>query len=106
MPSLMCQVDVIVNNSSSEGLSNALVEAAVLGRPVVARDIPGNAAVITDGDNGLLYRDAAGFQAAIRRLQDDPTLAAALSRPAPERFAPAQELATLETLCREILAAR
>lgn len=106
MPSLMRQVDVIVNNSSSEGLSNALVEAAVLGRPVVARDIPGNAAVITDGDNGLLYRDAAGFQSAIRRLQDDPALAAALSRPAPERFTPAQEIATLETLCRESRAAR
>lgn len=106
MPSLMRQVDVIVNNSSSEGLSNALVEAAVLGRPVVARDIPGNAAVVTDGANGLLYRDAAGFQTAIRRLQDEPALAAALSRPAPERFAPEQEITRLEALCREIRAAR
>lgn len=103
IPAAMRQADVIVNNSSSEGLANALVEAAALGRPMVARNIPGNAAVVIDGVNGLLYADEEGFRAAIRRLQDEPGLAAALSRPEPERYAPEHEAAALETLCHAIL---
>jgi glycosyltransferase involved in cell wall biosynthesis len=69
----------------------------------VARAISGNAAVVTDGVNGLLYSDEDGFRDAIRRLQDDPALAAALSRPDPQRYAPEPEAAALETLCRAIL---
>jgi glycosyltransferase involved in cell wall biosynthesis len=103
MPAALRQADVVVNNSSSEGLANALVEAAALGRPIVARNIPGNAAVVIEGVNGLLYSDADGFRTTIRRLQDDPALAAALSHPDPERYAPEQEAAVLETLCRGIL---
>jgi glycosyltransferase involved in cell wall biosynthesis len=103
IPDAMRQADVIVNNSCSEGLPNTLVEAATLGRPIVARDIPGNAAVVTDGGNGLLYRDAEGFRAAIRRLRDEPTLAAALSHPDPERFSPLREAAALEAICRQAL---
>jgi glycosyltransferase involved in cell wall biosynthesis len=99
----MRQADVIVNNSASEGLPNALVEAAALGRPIVAHDIPGNAAVVTDGGNGLLYRDAEGFRAALRRLQDEPALAARLSHPAPDRFSPQREAAALEAICRQAL---
>lgn len=105
MPDAMRQADLIVNNSSSEGLPNVLVEATVLGRPILARDIPGNAAVVADGVNGLLYRDAESFCAALGRLRQEPTLRARLSRPAPERFAPAREIDTLENLCRNILAA-
>ena len=104
MAGAMRQADAIVNNSSSEGLPNALVEAAALGRPIVARNIPGNAAVVTDGVNGLLYTDAAGFRAAIRRLRSEPGLAAALARPDPDRYDPEHEAAALETLCRAILA--
>jgi glycosyltransferase involved in cell wall biosynthesis len=103
MPAALRQTDVVVNNSSSEGLANALVEAAALGRPIVARAIPGNAAVVTEEVNGLLYADADGFRSAIRRLQDEPGLAASLSRPDPERYAPEHEAAALETLCRAIL---
>ena len=103
MPDAMRQAAVVVNNSSSEGLANALVEAAAIGRPMVARNIPGNAAVVSEGSNGLLYDDDDGFRAAIRRLQDEPALAAALSRPEPERYAPEHEAAALETLCHAIL---
>lgn len=103
MPAALRQADVIVSNAYSEGLPNVLVEALVLGRPVVARDIPGNAAVVADGVNGLLYRDEAGFCAAIRRLQDEPSLRAALAHPDPERFAPGREIDALEAICRNIL---
>ncbi|TLM65559.1 MAG: glycosyltransferase family 4 protein [Deltaproteobacteria bacterium] len=105
MADAMRQADVIVNNSASEGLPNALVEATVLGRPILARDIPGNAAVVTPGDNGLLYRDGGEFRTAVCRLQDEPALRARLARPAPGRFAATTEAAVLEQVCTQILAA-
>lgn len=104
MPAALRQADVIISNSFSEGLPNALVEAATLGRPIVARAIPGHAAVVADGGNGLLYRNAAEFQACLRRLVDEPELLAALSCPDPQRFAPEREAAALEAICRGILA--
>jgi glycosyltransferase involved in cell wall biosynthesis len=103
MPAALGQADVVISNSASEGLPNTLVEAAALGRPVIARAIPGNAAVIADRVNGLLFHDEDSLLAAIRQLQDDPALRATLSHPDPERFAPKREAGILEDLCREIL---
>jgi len=104
MPDALRQADVIFSNSFSEGLPNALVEAATLGRPIVARAIPGHAAVITDGVNGLLYQDQRGFHRAVRRLFNEPGLLATLSRPAPECFAAEWEAAALESIGHGILA--
>jgi len=103
MPAAMRQADLIVSYATSEGLPNALVEAVALGRPVVARAIPGNRAIITDGDNGLLFVDAAGFRAALRRLLLEPGLRAALSVPAPQRFSEQREAAELAAICQSIL---
>jgi hypothetical protein len=105
MPAALRQADIILSNSFGEGLPNALVEATAVGRPILARDIPGNAAVVIEGDNGLLFHDEHGFCGALRRLCDDPALRAFLSRPDPERFSNKHEASTLETLCRRILAA-
>jgi glycosyltransferase involved in cell wall biosynthesis len=104
MPAALSQADVIVSNAFSEGLPNALVEATVLGRPILARDIPGNAAVVTDGGNGLLYRNEREFAATLQRLHDDPALRTTLSQPAPERFSPEREAASLQQICAHILA--
>jgi len=103
MPAAMCQAEVILNNSVSEGLPNTLLEAVVLGRAVLARDIPGNAAVIEPGVNGLLYSDTAGFLRAAERLIDEPAFLASISRPAPDRYHPRQESAELNRLCRQLL---
>lgn len=46
--------DVFVLNSSYEGLSHLLVEASMLGVPIVATDAGGNSEVIKDGVNGTL----------------------------------------------------
>ena len=35
-------VDVILNGSASEGLSNVLIEGRAAGKPLLASDIPGN----------------------------------------------------------------
>jgi glycosyltransferase involved in cell wall biosynthesis len=104
MPAALRQADVVFSNAYSEGLPNALVEAATLGRPIVASAIAGHAAVVTDGYNGLLYQNESGFQTAVRRLHDQPGLLAALSRPDRQRFAPEREAAALDTICRNIFA--
>ncbi|MFH1124552.1 MAG: glycosyltransferase, partial [Pseudomonadota bacterium] len=43
--------DVVLNTSSSEGLSNSLLEAIAAGRPVLVSDIPGNRLPVL-GENG------------------------------------------------------
>ena len=57
MTGAMRDADVIINNSISEGLANSLLEAATLGIPILARNNPGNAALVRQGVNGLLYDD-------------------------------------------------
>lgn len=49
--------DVVMNTSSSEGLSHALLEAMSLGRAILASNVPGNRDLIQDGENGFLYAD-------------------------------------------------
>lgn len=45
---------LFVMTSKFEGLSNALIEAMMLGLPCVSTDYPGVSEIITDGQNGLI----------------------------------------------------
>lgn len=47
--------DVVLNTSKSEGMCNSLLEAMVLGTPVLARSNTGNKALVDDGQTGLLF---------------------------------------------------
>ena len=58
---LMQHCVALVNCSLSEGLSNAILEALALNVVVMARKIPGNEAVISDGENGILFEDELQF---------------------------------------------
>ncbi|WP_153305720.1 glycosyltransferase family 4 protein [Desulfogranum mediterraneum] len=49
-----CDASLFVLPSRVEGLSNALIESQSWGIPAVVSDIPGNMAVITDGENGVV----------------------------------------------------
>jgi len=46
--------DCVVLPSYHEGMSNVLLEAAAIGRPVITSDIPGCREAVVDGESGLL----------------------------------------------------
>ncbi|KAG7241443.1 hypothetical protein INR49_025643 [Caranx melampygus] len=64
----------LVNSSISEGMSAAILEAMDLGVPVLARDIPGNAAVVRHEFTGLLYSSPQEFVYQSQRLLSDHEL--------------------------------
>jgi glycosyltransferase involved in cell wall biosynthesis len=104
MPALLRLADVVLNNSQKEGLPNALLEAAALGVPMLVRDIPGNAAVVEEGVNGFLYRDATAFADRAGLLIADPALRRSLARPSPERYASEKETQVLLEFYRQVIA--
>jgi glycosyltransferase involved in cell wall biosynthesis len=71
---------VSVQSSFSEGMPNAVLEAMLAARPVVATDIPGMREVVQHEITGYLVPplDPAGLAAAIARLLEDPELATRL----------------------------
>ncbi|XP_077149388.1 glycosyltransferase 1 domain-containing protein 1 isoform X2 [Ranitomeya variabilis] len=64
----------VVNSSLSEGMSAAILEAMDLEVPVLARDIPGNAAIMRHGDTGLLFSNPKEFVKLAKRLMSEPDL--------------------------------
>ncbi|KAK1156379.1 glycosyltransferase 1 domain-containing protein 1-like [Acipenser oxyrinchus oxyrinchus] len=64
----------LVNSSVSEGMSAAVLEAMHLGVPVLARNIPGNAAIVIHEDTGLLFSNPQEFIELSKRLIREPAL--------------------------------
>jgi glycosyltransferase involved in cell wall biosynthesis len=65
--------NVFVLNSSYEGLPHALIEAMMLGTPVIATDVGGNVELVENGVSGLLVplgNEAALF-AALKDIEQD-----------------------------------
>jgi glycosyltransferase involved in cell wall biosynthesis len=52
---VMGAADVFLNTSINEGMSGAILEAMAEGLPVLASSVSGNAALIRNGENGLLF---------------------------------------------------
>lgn len=71
--------DCVVLPSYHEGMSNVLLEAAAIGRPVITSDIPGCREAVEDGVSGYLcrVRDADSLYAAMRRFLELDTAARA-----------------------------
>jgi glycosyltransferase involved in cell wall biosynthesis len=69
---------VFVLPSVVEGMSNALLEAMAVGRPVVVTDVGGNPEVAVDGETGLVVppADPPQLAASIVKLLEAPELAA------------------------------
>jgi len=74
--------DIFVMSSRSEGTPLALLEAATLGRPIVATAVGGVPEMVTDGEHALLaeFGDADGFAERITRLLEDCDTAVRIAR--------------------------
>jgi glycosyltransferase involved in cell wall biosynthesis len=98
--------------SRMEGLSQALLEAMALGKPVIASAATGNLELLSDGQNGRLVppREPAAWASAIEELLSDRIMAGrlgALARTtAREEFSMARTIERTQSLYLEVLAAR
>jgi glycosyltransferase involved in cell wall biosynthesis len=73
---------IVVLPSYHEGVPTGLLEAAACARPIVASDIPGCRAVVSDGENGFLVPPGqpAELAAALERLLRDSDLRGKMGR--------------------------
>ena len=105
---LYTRADVVLNCSHSESMSNTLLEAMALGRPVLASDIPGNRTLVRHEDTGLLYQDKESFLKSVVRLMENSALRADLGRRAAEymhdSFSPLNEVAEHIRLYHSLIA--
>lgn len=106
---ILPNLDIVVHPAELEGLGVAVLEAAAAGRPVVAAAAGGIPEVVIDGETGLLVppADPPALAAAIRRLLDQPELAAELGRSArvrvAEQFSVAKMVAGNDAVYRQLV---
>lgn len=88
MPACYRAADVVAWPAVKEAYGFVVLEAGAAGRPIVAADRPGVAAIVADGATGLLVPegDAAAFAGALARLLDNPGLRRAMGREAARRI--------------------
>ena len=78
----LAQCGLFVMTSDFEGLSNALIEAMMVGLPCISTDYPGANELIRDGENGLLVPcgDHEALAEAVIALMGDPEKMERLAR--------------------------
>lgn len=81
MPAVLASLDVAVNTSDSESLSNVILEAMAASLPVVAYDVGGNAELLSP-QRGALIRagNETDFADAVQKLLADSTFRRELGR--------------------------
>ncbi len=70
--------DVVLNTSIEEGSSQVILEAGILGRPVVASDVAGNRDLIKHKETGLLFGDEESLAKSVLALVRNRSAAGAL----------------------------
>jgi glycosyltransferase involved in cell wall biosynthesis len=87
VPAFLSTLDVCVFPSSEPGLPTSLLEAAALGRPIVACDVPGIRGLLAEDLEIVLVPrgNAAALAEAVCALLGDPERARAIGRAARER---------------------
>jgi glycosyltransferase involved in cell wall biosynthesis len=78
---VLARADIVIAPSLREPFGNAVVEAQLSRRPVVATAALGHTESVSDGETGLLVpaEDVGAMSTAIARLIDDPDLARQLA---------------------------
>lgn len=87
VPAVMRGLHVFALPSLAEGISNTILEAMASGLPVVATQVGGNAALVTEGTTGLLTpaADPEAMAQSLLQLARQPALADAMGRAGRER---------------------
>ena len=104
--SIVSNPDLFLMGSHYEGFPNVLLEANVLGIPVVAYDAPGGISeVITNMENGILVEDGnvLAFAAAVDKAIDYPFDRKMISRNTIEKYNPQKIILEWESLFASIL---
>jgi glycosyltransferase involved in cell wall biosynthesis len=109
VPAVLASLDISLLPSSSESLSNVILESMAAGLPVVAARVGGNPELVRDGETGFLVPsgDDEAFAAALQRLLENSDLRAAFGAKAKSearsRFALRQVCGQYEDLYRAVL---
>jgi sugar transferase (PEP-CTERM/EpsH1 system associated) len=84
---ILSGLDIFVQSSTSEGMSNTILEAMASGLPVVATQVGGADEMIVDGQTGILVPagEAGRLADALERLVSDESLRRAMGRAGQER---------------------
>lgn len=87
IPEIFAASDIVVFPSTEPHFGRPLIEAAAMGKPAVASDLPGPQEIIIDGETGLLTPagDAAALAEALTRILNGPEMAAGMGEKAYER---------------------
>jgi L-malate glycosyltransferase len=82
MPEVLSAFDIFVLSSHDEGMSNAILEAMAMEKPVVATDVGGTGEVLRHGRSGLLVppKDPEALAAAINEMLGQPARAREMGR--------------------------
>lgn len=85
---IMSQADIFVHPTYHEGFSVALVEAGMLGLPIIATAVGGNPEIIKDMKTGILVpiRDSSSLAEAMRKLAFDKGLRRQLGESARQQY--------------------
>ena len=112
MPEVYSAFDVFVLSSHDEGMSNAILEAMALEKPVVATDVGGTGEVVRHGRNGLLVpaKDPVPLASAIAEIVAAPERAVEMGRLGrrivQERFSARAMVSQMEALYCQLLQQR
>jgi glycosyltransferase involved in cell wall biosynthesis len=112
MPAVLSSFDVFVLSSHDEGMSNAILEAMAMCKPVVATDVGGTGEVVQNGASGLLVppRAVEPLAAAILEVLGDAPRARAMGERGREivvgGFSSRSMVAQMEKLYLSLLGAK
>ncbi len=103
IPAVLASLDVSVLPSSSESLSNVILESMAAGLPVVASRSGGNPELVQDGQTGFLFEpgNEGHFANALEKLIREPELRKRLGACARNKAA-AYNLANVRTLYQDL----
>ncbi len=97
LPVVYGSANVFVLASFTEGHPKALLEAMACGLPCITSDCAGNRSLVADGETGLLFDPYSPHELrdCLRRVLDDPALAARLGKAGRALVAERYDLGTL-----------